>query len=656
MASQSHRRQVFLFLAAVLLPCVALLALGLLLVVQERELGVARRDEEQRRMTRQLRQDLSTQLERIALRQATALADRPELLQARTYDDSVVALVARFSEGQLVLPWEQDRLLSDSRALLGQGEFAERVRQGERAEFASDNPARAVDSYRQALREAGQPVQAAYARHLLARALNKAGRQEDATTEYLKVVTAPPDLVDENGIPISLYAVRQLLEADRGDTSVSQAVRRCLSAERWLAPPALYLLRNLVGRHLEGVSETQALEDAQSLVEDASSEVARTEQALALKADFPGLGLRAPDATPAHWENGWILYGTSTWLVGVAPVGYREDGVLVAVRSEPVLASLGVGEYGSADIAGEASLTTAAAPDVEPLGSDFPGVFVRFHPTTVGSTSMAGSIRWWFYSAGLVLVVGVTLFGAYLLWRDVRREMRLAETRSRFVSAVSHELKTPLTAIRMFAETLCDDDPADAGTHREYLETIVNESERLTRLLNNVLDFSKIERGQKAYRREPHSLEEIVRSTARAMQYPLEQKRFALRLEIEDDIPRAQVDRDAIEQALLNLLGNAMKYSGKSRDIELRLRSEGGEAVIEVSDRGVGIEPAELSRIFERFYRVPSPENERISGTGLGLTLVQHIAEAHGGRVKVHSEPGKGSTFSLFLPVDGVAA
>jgi signal transduction histidine kinase len=655
MASQSHRRQVFLFLAAVLLPCVALLALGLLLVVQERELGATRLNEERRRVTRQLRQDLASQLERIALRQATALADRPELLQAWTYDDSLVALVARFAEGRLSLPWEQDQLSSDSRALLGQGEFGERARQGERAEFASEDYARAVNSYGQALEVARQPLQEAHARHLLARALNKAGRQEDAATEYLRLVAAPPTLVDENGIPISLYAARQLLEAGRGDTSVSQAVRRCLSAESWLAPPALYLLRDLVDRLSSSVSETQLLEDVQNLVEAVSGELARTQQALALKADFAGLGLRPPDTTLAHRENGWIAYGTPTWLVGAAPVGYREDGVLVAVRSEPVLASLGAGTYGSGDIAGAASLTTAAAPDVEPLGSDFPDVFVRFHPTTVGSTSMAGSIRWWFYSIGLVLVVGVTLFGAYLLWRDVRREMQLAETRSRFVSAVSHELKTPLTAIRMFAETLYDDAPADSGTHREYLETIVNESERLTRLLNNVLDFSKIERGQKAYRRESHSLEEIVRSTARAMQYPLEQKRFALRLQIEDDIPRAQVDRDAIEQALLNLLGNAMKYSGKSRDIELRLRSEDGEAVIEVSDQGVGIEPAELSRIFERFYRVPGPENERISGTGLGLTLVQHIAEAHEGRVEVKSEPGKGSTFSLFLPLDGVA-
>ena len=656
MASQSHRRQVILFLAAVLLPCVALVALGLRLLVQERELGAARFEDERRRVTRELQQDLSSQLERTALRQATALAARPELLQAWTYDDSVVVLVARLSEGQLLLPWEQDEMRSEARALLSQGEFGERVREGERAEFASENLARAIRSYREALEVAQHPVQAVYARHLIARTLNKDDRQEEAEAEYRQVVTAPPALVDENGIPISLYAVRQLLEADQIDSSVWEALRTALSTERWLAPSAQYLLRDLVGSLMGRVSDARLLEEAQSLAEDASNELARTEQALALKADFPGLGLRTPSATPAHRENNWVLYGTPTWFVGVAPFGDREHGIVVAVRSEPVLASIEAGTYGSGNIVGEASLTTSAAVDGEPLGSDFPGLFVRFDLTDVGSHSRTGSVRWWFYAAGLLLVIGVTLFGAYLLWRDVRREVQLAETRSRFVSAVSHELKTPLTAIRMFAETLHEGSPADSGMQGEYLETIVNESERLTRLLNNVLDFSKIERGQKAYRREPHSLAEILRFTARAMQYPLEQKRFALRLDIEEDMPPAQVDRDAIEQAILNLLTNAMKYSGKSRDIELRLRSAGGEAVIEVSDRGVGIELADESRIFERFYRVSSPENDRIPGAGLGLTLVQHIAQAHDGRVTVKSVPGKGSTFSLFIPLNGAEA
>jgi anti-sigma regulatory factor (Ser/Thr protein kinase) len=553
-------------------------------------------------------------------------------------------------------PWEEDDVRSESRVLLGQGEFGVRVRDGEQAEFASEDATGAIVFYRQALEEAQHPVQAVYARHLLARVLKKAGRQEEAEAEYRQVVTAPPTLVDESGIPISLYAVRQLIGADRIDSSVWEGLQLSLTSESWLPPSALYLLRDLLGS-LEGrVSDAGFTEEARTLADVVSSELARTQQALALKADFPGLGLRAPDLTPAQQEITWIPYGMPTWLVGAAAVEDREHGVVVAVRSEPVLASLVAGSYGLGNTVGGASFTTADAPDGEPLGSEFPGLFVRFDPTDINSQSRLGRVGWWFDAAGLFLVIGVTLFGAYLLWRDVRREVQLSETRSRFVSAVSHELKTPLTAIRMFAETLHESSPVNAGPQGEYLETIVNESERLTRLLNNVLDFSKIERGQKAYRREPHSLEEILRFTARAMQYLLEQKRFALRLEIEEDMPPVRVDRDAIEQAILNLLTNAMKYSGKSREIELRLRSAGGEAVIEVSDRGVGIEPAEESQIFDRFFRVSSPDNDRIPGAGLGLTLVQHIAQAHDGRVTVKSVPGEGSTFSLFIPLNGAEA
>jgi signal transduction histidine kinase len=180
----------------------------------------------------------------------------------------------------------------------------------------------------------------------------------------------------------------------------------------------------------------------------------------------------------------------------------------------------------------------------------------------------------------------------------------------------------------------------------------VSESERLTRLLNNVLDFTKIERGAKIYRPEQHALGEIVRASARAMQYPLEQKQFNLQVDVNDGIPPVNVDRDAIEQAILNLLANAMKYSGESTDIELCLEEEGGEAVIVVSDRGVGIAPEEHARIFDRFYRAQTPENQHVPGTGLGLTLVDHIAKGHDGYVSVESEPGKGSTFSIHLPLE----
>jgi signal transduction histidine kinase len=142
-----------------------------------------------------------------------------------------------------------------------------------------------------------------------------------------------------------------------------------------------------------------------------------------------------------------------------------------------------------------------------------------------------------------------------------------------------------------------------------------------------------------------------VRAAARAMQYPLEQKGFQLRISLEDGLPAMRADADALQQAVLNLLSNAMKYSGESRVIELELRRQEGEAVIRVRDHGVGIAPEQHTLIFEKFYRVPTAESQLIPGTGLGLTLVAHTAKAHGGRVEVRSAPGEGSTFSLCLPL-----
>ncbi len=259
--------------------------------------------------------------------------------------------------------------------------------------------------------------------------------------------------------------------------------------------------------------------------------------------------------------------------------------------------------------------------------------------------------------AGLALVLGIAVFGGYLLLRDVNRDVRMTEVRAQFIASVSHELKTPLTAIRMFAETLSLGRTRDERTKSEYLETIVNESERLARLVDNVLDFSKIEQGKKIYRLRPTRLEDVAGSAVRAMQFPLAQQGFNLHLSVQEEMPELQADPDAIQQAILNLLTNAMKYSGDSREIDLRIgvrdAARNGDAVIEVADHGLGMEPDEQKHIFEKFYRAPSHESRLIAGTGLGLTLVAHIAMAHGGRVEVESAPGAGSTFSILLPIGG---
>jgi signal transduction histidine kinase len=440
---------------------------------------------------------------------------------------------------------------------------------------------------------------------------------------------------------------------NQADALVLETLQDAAHQSAWLWPSAVYLLRDLTGILAENARDPGSLPEIDRLSSRVSLILTRTERVLSLAADYATLGLASVNDPTDSRQRPWVPYGTPMWLVGAVPAVEGRGSVVVAFRAEAVLGGLEAAGNPNGPIFGEVAMASGGSKEEEPLGSEFPGLVVQFSSADGEIGTEIGSLRWWFYSVGLLLVIGVTLFGAYLLWRDTRREVQLAETRSRFVSAVSHELKTPLTAIRMFAETLHEGGAATPEAHDEYLETIVNESERLTRLLNNVLDFSKIERGGKTYHRELQGLDEIVRFSARAMRYPLEQRRFSLGVEIEENLPPVRVDRDAIEQAILNLLANAMKYSGDSRDIQLRLRAEDGEAVIEVSDQGIGIEPGEEDQIFERFYRAPGPEYENIPGTGLGLTLVHHIAQGHDGRITVKSAPGEGSTFSLRIPLNG---
>jgi signal transduction histidine kinase len=217
---------------------------------------------------------------------------------------------------------------------------------------------------------------------------------------------------------------------------------------------------------------------------------------------------------------------------------------------------------------------------------------------------------------------------------------------------VSHDLKTPLSVIRMFGETLELGRVTDDTRRREYYRVITRESERLSRLIDNVLDFSRIEGGRRRYERVPTAVEPLVRDTLEAFAYPLAQQGFKVEVTVAADLPEVPMDADAVGQALANLVDNAIKYSGPERAIAVEARREGDLLALSVTDHGIGIPPAEHARIFEKFYRVGRSETQGRRGSGVGLALVRHVAEAHGGRVDVESRPGHGSRFTLVLPVE----
>jgi two-component system phosphate regulon sensor histidine kinase PhoR len=228
--------------------------------------------------------------------------------------------------------------------------------------------------------------------------------------------------------------------------------------------------------------------------------------------------------------------------------------------------------------------------------------------------------------------------------------MNLARMKTDFVANVSHELRTPLALIRMHAETLEMDRVPDEERKKQYYRTIMSETTRLTQLINNILDFSKIESHKKEYHLESDDLRECLIQTLNVYGYHLRTKGFRLEQKLDPAVPKISMDREAVTQALINLLDNAVKFSQEEKKIIVTLETKQNMVVLSVRDFGVGIPEAEQKKIFDKFYRVENSLVHNTKGSGLGLNLVKHIMNVHNGKVSVTSKEGEGSTFSLYFP------
>lgn len=242
----------------------------------------------------------------------------------------------------------------------------------------------------------------------------------------------------------------------------------------------------------------------------------------------------------------------------------------------------------------------------------------------------------------------VVIAGLFVILLAAHRERRLSNLKSEFVANVSHELKTPLALVRMFGELLQTGRADSEEKRKQYLSIIVNESDRLNALIENVLDFAKVERGQAAYEFSPGSLAEPVARAVEACRVRAEREGIALELSLQD-VPQLLLDERAIEIAVINLVDNALKYAPDGKRITVLVRPVAGGAEVMVSDQGPGIAPEDRKRIFERFVRGKASRGKQVRGSGIGLSLVKHIAEAHGGSIRIDDAIPHGSIFTLRL-------
>ncbi|MFC1593724.1 sensor histidine kinase [Candidatus Omnitrophota bacterium] len=269
-------------------------------------------------------------------------------------------------------------------------------------------------------------------------------------------------------------------------------------------------------------------------------------------------------------------------------------------------------------------------------------------PNIVASRAQYAATYMWIL---IFIMFASIVMGGTLVLRSVYAEMKLAQQKSTFVANVSHELKTPLTSIRMFAEMLREGRQSDEGKQKSYLRIMSSEADRLTNLINNVLDFSRMEQGKKRYTMKPYDIVALCREMMESQRDRLENNGFTVRFQSEIKQLVLTIDEEALKQAVVNLFSNAEKYSTDTKKVEISVQRNNHLAAIIISDRGVGVPQDAVGKIFSEFYRADDSLTSRVRGSGLGLTIAQRIARDHGGDLVYKPREGGGSIFQIILPI-----
>ncbi len=518
-------------------------------------------------------------------------------------------------------------------------------------------PQAAVGAWRRALVATGATPHAnAEARLGLARALTRAGQPAAAEHELEDLYADYADLRHESGVRIGELALllraenRFEREPDIGATALMDLVEQ-ISTARWELGQrdAPALVRRALTR-LEGHADPEWLARQRSRLNERTSELWWASD---LQDELEVLGetrvglpdqleyLSALADSPSLWAQ--LKHGD------LYVFSFAVEDILREVSTQA-----GRIHQLDRDLRALVAESGVRPPDgalaVASLGPTLPTVTVYVVPADPDALARLKSAR----RTRQLLVVGLAVvlvgMGVVVSARIVGREVESARIKADFAANVSHELRSPITQIRLKAESLQLGLTTDADDAQRHYDAIVTSSERLSRLVDNVLDFAAIERGVKKYQFRPCDLAEIVCTAIEAARPEIAERETTLEVDLRDDLPALWLDREAIGQVVANLLSNALKYGGKGGWLRVSLRAIGSRVELAVADRGIGISRADQDKVFEHFFRSEDPAVRRMKGTGIGLTIVRYIVEAHGGMIGIESAPGQGSVFTVSLP------
>jgi signal transduction histidine kinase len=654
------QRLISVFVVFILLPGTFLGVFALRALRQEGQVGRQRTRERLERIAGEIAAGLDSEYRR--WEETVRLAAKEGTLDSLSCPDTIRQALGRPGDGVLLLASNQGLQTYPPGALLYRlagvpdpqtlpAPSPSSLADAEALEIVRKDYNRAVSAYRRLLDSADAGLRPVVLQRL-ARTLRKAGRLEEAAAAYRDLQRL--DAVWIAGLPLDLIAESELfsLAAERGDTTELKAhalaLYRTLVGGKWLLdkPRYLYYADRFRSWCRESGSTDVEFNELRSQ-EGRKLALSRAAEDLLVK---PGRVLAGEAAVHlAFWQ-------TDPFVAVILSAGFlsldwwphffstRGEDIDAALFSPDGKAFFGSPPAETPPFAVIQDLRAGQVPwrlQVWPRQPDAINAEIRQRQTL--SLLM------------LVFVGALLLFGGAITLRIVRREMEIARLRADFVSTVSHEFRSPLTGIRHLGEMLLDGRTTDKEKQRGYFRMIVQESDRLARLVENVLDFSRMEEGRREYKFEPLSPTPWLRSLAADFGSEIAPSGVTVEANIPDGLPSISADGQALGSAVRNLLDNAVKYSPGQKTVWLDAGAEEGAVRIAVLDRGVGISEQDRKHIFDRFYRADGDISKRVKGAGLGLSLVEHIVSAHGGTVDCRSRIGEGSTFTIRLPVTPAA-
>lgn len=576
----------------------------------------------------------------------SALQDMsPHLLVAFRFDEDG-ALTAPFAMPEDVA---QSLRTARYRSAVAQASAAERLGRFDVAE----------EAYRAAIAEATGPEQAGEAAYASARALRRAGRTVEADLAFSDVYADYASIRDERGFQFGDLATlargEMALERDPevGVVALQELVERLLSV-RWVIGEAgeTAVARRALER-LDGHADAEWMGRTRNRLEERTTQLFWAERLvgeLPLLVNARSLGLRGDPGRFRYVEraDSGTLWAVVWWSDALYAFAFDETELVDDARDTARRAAEGDAEVEAAIVGPQSNEVDAWT--IRALGPWLPSHSIVVGPADAQAIIDTKNRKRGARIALIAVALAASAGGVVASARLLARELETARVKADFAANVSHELRSPITQIRLKGEALQLGLVYDEADRQAHVDAVVREAERLSRLVDNVLDFSAIERGAKKYTFRFEDVGEILYNTIESARNAVESRGLDMEIDIPDDLPAIWADREAVSQVVTNLLSNAAKYGAEGGWVRIAARPTHEAVEVSVSDRGVGISHEELPKIFDRFYRSTDPQVRRYRGTGIGLTIVRYIVDEHSGDIRVVSAPGEGTTFTIVFP------